>query len=410
MSNRSDSQGWVVNSLLAASGYEVLHPEAKHFMGEIGYDPIDFDRVLTGAKTGAQLAKAFGRVGGELETKSEWYEGEGFRRTARDLFLRSSLMYGAATYSYPVGDSRRQAFREGVNRTTEKVIELSDRHIERLEVEFEGKTLYALAHFPKADGPVPLVLMLPGMDMYKEDWTRVAEEYYLPRGIAVLGIDGPGQGESFHNGLTVTLTNYERAMSRLIDVMVERPEIDSDRIGLWGVSMGSYWGLRTAAADKRIKAVATAMGCYGDMSTIFEKAQPGFKANFMAMSGYSDEAAFDVEIAANMAVKPVIDRIEVPVFMAYGEFDELSTLEETVELYELITSAKRLSVFEQEFHALGGVGGELIASAADFLDTALSGDVRPGSHEAYVGRDGTVTSGSAMPQWWSAAADSEKAR
>jgi pimeloyl-ACP methyl ester carboxylesterase len=405
MTARSDGQSWILNTLLAASGYEVLHPESKHFLGEIGYDPVDFDRVLTGVKTGGQLPKAFGRVGAELESKAQWYEAQGMKRTARDMYLRASLMYGSASYSYPPGDSRRASFRVATNRGTANVIRLSDQRIVRLEVEFEGKNLYALLHLPAhTDGPIPLVLMLPGMDMYKEDWTKVAEEYYLPRGIAVLGVDGPGQGESYHHGLTVTLDNYERAISRLIDVVSDREEIDGDKIGLWGVSMGSYWGLRSAAHDKRIKAVATAMGCYGDMSTIFGKAQPGFKANFMRMSGYTDEAAFDAEIGSNMGVLPVVDKITVPVLMSYGEFDELSTIEETIDLFDHISSPKRLMVFEQEFHALGGVGAELIASASDWLIQALVGTGIEGTSQAFVGRDGRIDSTSAVPPWWSVAA------
>ncbi|GAF43674.1 alpha/beta hydrolase family protein [Rhodococcus wratislaviensis] len=405
MSKRSEQQSWVVNTLLAASGYEVLHPEARHFMAEIGYDPVDFSRVLDRVKTAAQSAKAFSEIGREVERKAAWYAGEGFTRAARDLYVRASLLYGQVQYAFAPGDPRKNAFRIEVNRCTQKVIELSEERMERIEVEFEGKTLYAIAHFPNTTEPAPLVLLLPGMDMYKEDWTKVAQQYYLPRGFAVLAVDGPGQGESLGNGLHVTVDNYERAMSRLIDVLADRPEIDADRIGIWGCSMGSYWGLRTAATDGRIKAVATAMGCYGDMQTIFEKAQPGFKANFMKMSGYTDEAIFDAEVASKMGVAPLVSNIEAPVLMAYGEFDELSTLEETVGLFDKITSTKRLMIFEQEFHALGGVGAELIGSAADWLEVALAGKLGDGeARQDYIGRDGLIGRGSGIPPWWTNAA------
>ena len=279
--------------------------------------------------------------------------------------------------------------------------------MENIAVDFDGKKLYAIAHFPAeaANGPVPLVLLLPGMDMYKEDWTRVAQQYYLPRGIAVLAVDGPGQGQTYGEGLLVSLDNYERAMSALIDHMSARPEIDGETVGIWGCSMGSYWGLRTAALDSRVKAVATAMGCYGNTQTIFESAQPGFKANFMRMSGYTDEEAFDTEVASKMGVSQVADRIQVPVLMAYGEFDELSSLQETIGLYEQIASTKRLMVFEQEFHALGGVGAELIGSAADWLEAALAGKLADGADEQdYIGRNGQIGKGSALPPWWTAPA------
>ncbi|GGO97209.1 alpha/beta hydrolase family protein [Wenjunlia tyrosinilytica] len=401
MSRRSQEQAWVVNTLLASSGYEVLHPEARYFMAETGYAAVDFDRVLSMVKTAGMMPRAWSIVGRELEAKAQWYESQGFPRAARDLFLRAGLSFGQAQYAFTPQDPRKAVFRQAVNRCTDAVIRLTPHRIERVEIPFEGKKLHGIAHYPVTSRPAPLVLLLPGMDMYKEDWTKVAQEYYVPRGIAVLAVDGPGQGETLGGGLLVEGGNYERAMSAFIDHMTADPAIDGDKIGLWGVSMGSYWGLRTAAVEPRVKAVATAMGCYGSMETIFEVAQPSFKANFMKMSGYTDEAAFDVEVAGTMAVLPVAEAISCPVLMAYGEFDELSTLPQTMDLFERIKAPKRLMVFDQEFHALGGVAAELIGSAADWLEAAVNGrlaDLK--AEQDYLGRDGKVGVGSALPPWW----------
>jgi pimeloyl-ACP methyl ester carboxylesterase len=403
MSNRSDAQNWIVNTLLAGNGYEVLHPESRHFLAEIGYDPVDFDRAMGRVKSGGMMPKAWSEVGLELERKAKWYEAQGFTRAARDLYIRASLLFGQAQYSFPLQDARKAVFRAATNRCTDEIIKLNPSRMERIEVPFEGQTLYAIAHYPDGVEAAPLAILMPGMDMYKEEWTKVAQEYYVPRGMAVLAVDGPGQGETFGSGVLVSRDgNYERAISAFIDHMVAKPEIDSERIAIWGVSMGSYWGLRCAAFDQRLTGVATAMGCYGNMETIFEKAQPAFKANFMRMTGYTDEAAFDVEIAQHMGVGPVADKITCPVLMAYGEFDELSTLPETIELFEKINSPKRLMVFEQEFHALGGVGAELIASAADWIENVFAGKVTDTSDGVrdYIAHDGHIGRGSAVPPWW----------
>jgi hypothetical protein len=48
MSRRSSAQAWVVDTLLAGTGYEVLHPESRHFLAEIGYGPVDFNRREVG--------------------------------------------------------------------------------------------------------------------------------------------------------------------------------------------------------------------------------------------------------------------------------------------------------------------------------------------------------------------------
>ncbi len=87
--------------------------------------------------------------------------------------------------------------------------------------------------------------------------------------------------------------------------------------------------------------------------------------------------------------------------MAYGEFDELSTVEATIDLYDKITAPKRLLIFEQEFHALGGVGAELIGSAASWLELALAGEIPAGdAQQAYVQRSGDIRDTSAEPAWW----------
>ena len=75
--------------------------------------------------------------------------------------------------------------------------------------------------------------------MFKEDWHQTIETMVLPKGWAAFAIDGPGQGESLTNGLKVGLDNYESAISKVIDWLIDRPEVDSDNIMLMGVSMGS---------------------------------------------------------------------------------------------------------------------------------------------------------------------------
>jgi pimeloyl-ACP methyl ester carboxylesterase len=409
MSKRATEQGWALDALMAASGYEVLHPEARHLMGQLGYDPTDFNRVLSRVKAGAMFPKAAGEVGEEIERKAIWYAGEGLDRAARDLYVRAALLYGQAQYSFAPGDPRKDAFRKGVNRQVEAIARLTPTPIERLEIPFEGKTLFGALFLPATEGPAPLVILLGGMDMYKEEWIKTALDLYVARGYAVLAPDGPGQGETLGGDLRVTLDNYERATSAFIDAIVDRSEIDAERIGLWGVSMGSYWGLRIAAAEPRLKAVGTAMGCYGDMQIIFERAQPSFKRNFMNMAGYTDEDAFDREVAAKMGLGDLVGKITVPVLMQYGEFDELSTVDATIALYDKITAPKRLMVFEQEFHALGGVGGELIGGAAAWLDLALAGEIPAGeAKQSYLKHSGEVVDGDAAPSWWLSAAEAPR--
>ncbi len=52
----------------------------------------------------------------------------------------------------------------------------------------------------------------------------------------------------------------ERVSKAVIDYLITRPDVDPERIGLHGSSMGGYSGPRCATVEKRIKAVAVWSG------------------------------------------------------------------------------------------------------------------------------------------------------
>ncbi len=398
---RARSQRWVLDTLVGVGGLGVLFPEAQGFFEELGYNHADAARVFGMAKSGAMFPKAWSQAAGELERKAQHSEARGLRLAARDLYARAAICYGRAQSSYYRDDERKRRFHDKMVQCYTRAMVLNPTPIERVEIPFEGKTLYGVLHLPAPAGKFPAVLLSPGMDGFKEDRHAIAQTYFRERGLACLVVDGPGQGETLLNGLKVNVTNYERAGSALLDYLQQRPEIDGERLCHFGMSMGSYWGARIAAHDKRLKACATMLGCYGSMEVIFNQAQPTFKANFMYMAGYTDEAAFDEEIARHMHLKEVAPKIACPFLMAHGEFDELTPLEDALATYALVKAPKEIWVYDWEFHPLGGVAAELIASAADWLVEMLKGNYLPTMDNRYfVGRDGKVHAGSAEPPWW----------
>jgi cephalosporin-C deacetylase-like acetyl esterase len=283
-----------------------------------------------------------------------------------------------------------------------KLTELGGGRIERVVLDFEGQRLFALLHLPEA--PVrdaPAVILGPGMDMTKEDFLLAGQRHFAERGTVALAVDMPGQGESLSNGLKVTLANPERALSAFVDFLASRPEVDAGRIGLLGCGMSSYWGIRGAAHEPRLRAVAGFMGVYGDFETLLNPAQPSFKTNFMYMAGYTDEAAFDAELGQRMNLWDLAGQVRCPVLMGVGEFDELVPLEETLALYQLFSAPKEIRVYEDEFHPLGGVANEMYHYGAEWLHRALGGEFDAGRDQRYyLRRNGQVTEATADPAWW----------
>jgi dipeptidyl aminopeptidase/acylaminoacyl peptidase len=73
-------------------------------------------------------------------------------------------------------------------------------------------------------------------------------------GFGVLALDFPGQGAS--GGHTLWGKAERDAIVAAIDWLSMRPDVDSTRIGGFGLSMGGYILLQTASTERRLRAIA----------------------------------------------------------------------------------------------------------------------------------------------------------
>jgi esterase FrsA len=141
----------------------------------------------------------------------------------------------------------------GKQRSYEKALEAFRAHarffdppMEIVKIPFEGKEIIGYLRLPKnAAGPVALVLAVNGLDSRKED---LAESFgaILPFGVGYLAVDGPGTGE---NPIKVS-ENADRMLSRVLDYIATRPEIDKNRVAMHGVSWGAYWATKMAIVER----------------------------------------------------------------------------------------------------------------------------------------------------------------
>ena len=175
----------------------------------------------------------------------------------------------------------------------------------------------------------------------------------LNRGIAVLAIDGPGQGECCTIPIQVTATNHQDAALAAFGFLEGHQHIDTDNICVKGVSFGTYFGTHAAAAlGDRIKGAAVTGVCQEPgCNTIFNMASPSFKLRFMFMSGYEDEDQFD-EFIKGFDLRTIAGDIKAPYMVIGGEDDQLSPIEHTYELFTHVTAPRKLVVYEGANHGL----------------------------------------------------------
>ena len=301
------------------------------------------------------IPREFSRAALRREELAKEAEKAGHEVEAREHYYFAATFYSNAVWAiYEDSNPKRIAWVEKKRACYDKFIQFAGRPIERVELPFEGKTVSAILHLPpsmKAGEKAPCILYIPGMDGVKEDHPLYADPF-LERGIAVFSMDGPGQGETRARGVKCTASNYADAGKLACDYLVKRPDFDANRLAVMGSSMGSYWGPRVVAAEPRFKACAVSGVCVEPgQYTIFNTASPTFKLNYMYMSGYDDEAAFD-EFAKTLTLKEAAANITCPYLVVAGEDDELCPIEFVFDFMAGIRSPKVLVVYEGEKHSI----------------------------------------------------------
>lgn len=361
---RRDNQQWMLDWLVKTTG------RVQNFAHDNRIVPPE-------VKSYRMIPRVMGRHGGRLEEMAHAAEGAGHHETARELYWRATEHYIEAQHAIFQDDNREKIYLHG---KALECFERAARHagnpVERVEIPFDGNHIQGVLHRVPGADKAPTVLFCPGMDMTKESYLAPGQHPYVARGFNCLHIDGPGQGTSNLRKIRVTVDNYERAGAAAIDYLCSRPEVDAERIAVSGFSMGSYWGMRIAATDQRVRAVATAAACYGPKWPIFNEASPRFKQIFMYMSGIHDEDAFDA-MADQMTLDALAPRIKCPVLMVTGEYDPLAHLEDVVAVYEKVGGPRELWVVENNFHSPRHVnnfaGLDFFGYLADWLCDAVAG-------------------------------------
>jgi pimeloyl-ACP methyl ester carboxylesterase len=119
----------------------------------------------------------------------------------------------------------------------------SSGHVESEKVVFEthGCRIYCNLDRPEGDGPHPAIVIVHGDGRGTSNYYRTARTGFLDAGYAVLIWDKPGFGDSTGR------FSADHVLSERADILLEaiatlrsRPDIDSQCIGVWGVSQAGY--------------------------------------------------------------------------------------------------------------------------------------------------------------------------
>jgi len=231
----------------------------KHVLGLTQYGMADFAEVMEAIsqiKTGDEEAwiNAWSNMAQKLKSRAETAEQKGNNVTASTSYLRASTYFRVSTmYFGKINDPRMKINTVESHKCYEKYLELSGYPGRYVEIPYENTFLpghYYRSPFVKETAP--LLIITPGRDTWAED-TRWVYDGAIKRGINCLIYDGPGQGFALRLGGLPFRPDWENVIRPVVDFALTLPGVDSERIGLMGLSFGGFLVPRAVAFEKRVK-------------------------------------------------------------------------------------------------------------------------------------------------------------
>ena len=283
---------------------------------------------------------------------------------ARGRLISAGDKYGrAATYLLTAermqahGSPGRAALYQRFQEVFSKGLGLAGENCERVEIPYDDAHIAGLyVRAEGTSGPAPILVQVNGLDSTKEMKYRVGLPQWLAkRGVASLIIDQPGTGEALRlHGMTAVY-NSEIWASKVVDWLEMRTDVDANRIGLEGVSLGGYYCPRAVAFEPRF-ACGVVWGANHDWRDVQKRRiekegsfpVPHYWEHVRWVWGAKDMDEF-MTIAENVHLDGVLDRIKVPFLVTHGEKDSQIPLKWAQRTYEqLVNSPKReLKVFTE---------------------------------------------------------------
>jgi esterase FrsA len=219
----------------------------------IGLDPNDVREAFQSIHTRDKDEWAAGFIGVADRYMAQGKALESTDRKQADAdYIRAWHLYSFGRWPFEGSPKKKASYQKAIEAFLAHA-RFMDPPLQVVHIPFEGKEIIGYMRLPKdAAGPVPMVIAVNGLDSRKED---LAESFsaILPYGVGYIAVDGPGTGQSPIKASPTA----DRMLTRVLDYLATRPEVDKNRVAMHGVSWGAYWGTKMAIVEKdRLRAVS----------------------------------------------------------------------------------------------------------------------------------------------------------
>jgi pimeloyl-ACP methyl ester carboxylesterase len=312
-------------------------------------------------------------LGARVEAEGATALEKAHKVSARDAYLRAYTYYRTATLCLRVNDPRFRETWQTMRACYRQAARLFEPPIEPVEIPYEGSALPAYFVQAKDDGGEakrPTVIVIGGGETFCEELYFWGGAGAAERGYNALLVDMPGQGATAFEGMHHR-HDVEVPMGAVMDYLEDRSDVDTERIGAYGVSLGGYILLRSAAFEERIKACAVSTPIIDWHQTLVD-AMPSLLRNaprplfnsvmklgnlFSRTQLIAYEKFFEWQVGARDFAEAMekfrpwkvdVSRISCPVLCMLGTGEQETFKKQTYACYAALRSPKALRVFTEE--------------------------------------------------------------
>ncbi|MFH8379807.1 alpha/beta hydrolase family protein [Kitasatospora sp. NPDC018058] len=324
-----------------------------------GLDPYEYTRVTAPLTTLRDWPAAFGAAGRRYAVAAERAAAEGRTVTAGTAYRDAARWFHVAGLLPHPDRAAAARLAAEADEAMRRALVLLEPTAERVE----GEGFAGWLRRPAPEGePAPVVVVVPGMDSGKEEFHAVAEAL-LVRGVAVLAIDGPGQGVLA--ATSAPEPDYHRVVGRALDALAHRDGLDPARTAVIGLSLGGYYAATAAAREPRLRAAVTVSGPYRlDWGHLVP-----FVTETLAQRCGGPEAAR--AFAARVDLTALAPAITLPLLVVEGGEDRIPGVTNATALASHAPNAELLLVPHGN-HLLGTALPDWLPATADWLTTRLA--------------------------------------
>ena len=276
------------------------------------------------------------RVAERNDSRGDAEERAGHTRTAMNCWLRAADYYRSAEFWLLPDDPRRLATFDKCERASRKWLRYLGGEV--VEIPYEnGVSMPAYFVRNRFFAKSPVLISFGGLDSFKDELWFMTGHGAVQRGIAVLMVDGPGQGGTLRRHKIPTRYDYEVPVGKCIDYLLKRNDVDPDRIAVSGSSLGGYYSARAGSKEHRL-AACISHGAIWDVAQRFRDRGEGHAlANHMKWVFGAKSMAEAIEKAKPFRLEGVLGGMKCPYLVLHGGHDVLG-VENSKTVYEYARS------------------------------------------------------------------------